>query len=185
MPVRPRSSSLYEKEPIVRKLVRNETGKKDNGRASEIGFTRRKGTKKFKAEGRDGEGAKGRSSQYRIEALVATCHQGERCAGLARRRLYTTRSEADRRLAQAFRGTQLAPQGRRVSLGGFDAHLLHQPRRQDAAEDATDATGARQGRAQAPVWPGVTSRARGRRLVYWSGGSPIPNAELARSRNRA
>ena len=157
MPVRPRSSSVYAGEPIVLELVRFETGQNGNDRASEIGFTRCKGTKKFKTKGRDDKSARDGSSQDRIEALVARCHQGEQRAGLAKWRLQATRSEADRLLAQAFRRTQFAPQGRRLSLSGFDADLLHQSRRKDVAKDATDTAGARQGRAQASIWPGVRS----------------------------
>jgi hypothetical protein len=116
---------------------RNRT--KWHDRTSEIGFTRCNETKKFKAKGCDGKSAKDDPSQDGIEALVTARHARERRPGLASWRLCATRSEADRRLAQAFRGTQFAPQGRRLSLGGFDADLLHQSRRQDAAKDAAAA----------------------------------------------
>src|SRR5207237_1668866 len=42
-------------------------------------------------------------------------------------------------------------QGRRLSFGAVDADLLHQPRRQDAAENATRKAGAREGRAEASI----------------------------------
>jgi hypothetical protein len=65
--------------------------------------------------------------------------------------------EENRGIAETLRGTQFAPQGRRLSLGAFDADVLCQSCRQDVAEDATRTAGARQGRIEAAVRERVTS----------------------------
>src|SRR3981081_188791 len=66
-------------------------------------------------------------------------------------RVQTNEREEDRGLAQALSRTQFAPQGRRLSLGAFDADVLYQPRRQDLAEDATRAAGQSERRIKAAV----------------------------------
>src|SRR6266700_5420951 len=70
------------------------------------------------------------------EALVAARDKGERRARPEAWRVQIDQREGDRGLAKAFSRTQRAPQDRRLSLGAIDADILHQPRRQDAAEDA-------------------------------------------------
>src|SRR5712691_7806051 len=67
----------------------------------------------------------------RAKTLVAARHERERRARSASRRVQADQREEDRGLAEAFGGTQRAPQIRRLSLGAVDADLLHQPRRQE------------------------------------------------------
>ena len=92
-----------------------------------------------------------------VEAMVAARHTGKRCARSQTRRLHVTGPEADRSLAQALGRTQLAPQGRRLSLGAFDADVLYQPGRSNAAEDATRAAEPGQGRTEAAVRQRITT----------------------------
>jgi hypothetical protein len=62
------------------------------------------------------------------------------------------------RVPQALGGAQLSPQKRRLSLRAFDADILHQPVRQDLAQDPTRSAGAGEGRTEASIWPGLNSR---------------------------
>jgi hypothetical protein len=105
------------------------------------------------------------------KALVATRDPGERRARSQARCLHAAGSKADRSIAQALGGTQLAPQDRRLSLGAVDADVLYQPRRQDLAQDAARAAAARQDRVEAAVWKRVIPSSR-RTHLLWNTESP-------------
>src|SRR5437868_7129947 len=85
------------------------------------------------------------------EALVATGDPRKRCPRSQAWRLQTNKREEDCGVTETIGRAQFAPQGRGLSLGAFDADLLYQPRRQDAAEDPAHPIGAREGRVEAPV----------------------------------
>src|SRR5882724_3282405 len=69
-----------------------------------------------------------------VPALVAARGTRERCAGSQTRRVQTDECKENRSIAEALGGAQLAPQGRRLSLGAVDADVPYQPRGQDSAE---------------------------------------------------
>src|SRR5437667_9127894 len=85
------------------------------------------------------------------ETLVATGDPRKRCPRSQARRLQTNKREEDCGVAETIGRAQFAPQGRGLSLGAFDADVLYQPRRQDAAEDPAHPIGAREGRVETSV----------------------------------
>jgi hypothetical protein len=143
-------------EPIVCILVCTNTVWNCHDRTQEIGGFAQSGNTQDHPKNR----TKDKRTKGSAQALVTTRDPGEQRARSGAGRLHADRSEEDRGLAQALGGTQFAPQGRRLSLGAFNADLLHQPCRQDLAKDATATTGAGQDGAEAAVWQGQAIEAR-------------------------
>jgi len=134
----------------------------DDGCAQEACiFTPSPGTKSIgsKSTGSKNAGSKNTCADDRAEGraktLVAARHGRERRARSASRRVQADQREEDRGLAEAFGGTQRAPQIRRLSLGAVDADLLHQPRRQEFTEDRAQPAGAGKDGIEARVREGV------------------------------
>src|SRR5437868_9391614 len=85
------------------------------------------------------------------ETLVATGDPRKRCPRSQARRLQTNKREEDCGVTETIGRAQFAPQGRCLSLGAFDADVLYQPGRQDAAKDPAQPIGAREGRVEISV----------------------------------
>src|SRR5215831_10301477 len=90
------------------------------------------GTRESKPIGDAGAQA---ARQTHAATLVAARDARERCARSRARRLQARKCEKDRDIAETLSGEKPAPQGWRLSLGLVDADLLHQPRREEFAQD--------------------------------------------------
>ena len=143
------SSRIAAREPIRPVAVFRRQDGVGHGRTESIACAQddsaqdRPQRKDTRPEGKSGT-QKIRSEEAIAEALVTARHPGERRARSKTRCLYVAGSQANCGFAQAFSGTQFAPQDRRLSLGAFDADFLYQPRRQDLAKNPARPAAARQ-----------------------------------------
>src|SRR5262252_3856125 len=85
------------------------------------------------------KGASSKSAEGKFAALVAARYGEERRARSRSRGVQAHQCKENCHVAEAFGGTQRAPEIRRLSLRAIDADLLYQPRRQEAAENRAEA----------------------------------------------
>src|ERR1700741_239667 len=85
------------------------------------------------------------------ETLVAARDRDEQCARSQAWRFHLEESQADCGFAQALRRTQPPAQDDALPLGAVDAHLLHEPRRQESAGGADADSRTREGRTEKAV----------------------------------
>ena len=131
---------------------------------------RRRMTNDRRGEGRRGHTAKLTRAE-RAErpspngrAVVGESDAREQRARSRSRRVHVGRSAANCEIAQAFGRAQPAAKGGSVSVGNVDADVLRQPGRGKPVADAATRARAREGGAQARVWPRLAaiSSANGR-----------------------
>jgi cytochrome c oxidase subunit IV len=79
--------------------------------------------------------------------MVARGDGNERCARSGTGRLSKEQPAADRELPEAVRGSQSSPQGRLVSVGHVDAHLLREPGGEEPERRQASVARRREGRA--------------------------------------
>jgi hypothetical protein len=91
------------------------------------------------------------NDKNRTSEVVRRCHQGQQRPRPGTGRIRPKEPQADRSLAQTFGRNKSPKEDGCLSLGAFDAHILHQSRRHQSFGGAAPHFDARQGRTAQAV----------------------------------